>query len=365
MLVSFVPMAAVDERLGAITAQKDRPIAEVSKGYTPFEDGDVLFAKITPCMENGKIALARNLTNGIGRGSTEFHVLRSGSHVLGEYVYHFVRQVRFRNEAKRNFTGTAGQQRVPKSFVENSLIPLPPLDEQRRIVGILNRAAKIERLRAQARERLQEFIPALFVRMFGDPVENPMGWDAAPLGEVCDIVGGGTPRRKNAAYYSGAIPWATPTDVTALSGLFIARTRETVTEIGLRESSARLVPAGSVLLTSRATLGFTAIAAMPMTTNQGFANFICGEHLIPEFLSIWLRLRRDRLIQLAGGSTFKEISKSTLKKIKIFLPPLQPQCRFSDIATHATSIVSITEAATETATDLTASLMSRLLEADA
>ena len=136
-LVSFVRMAAVDERSGSITIREDRPIADVSKGYTQFLDGDVLFAKITPCMENGKAALARDLTNGMGSGSTEFYVLRPDEKVLGEYIYHLIRRPQFRETAKRNFTGTAGQQRVPKSFMENVLIPLPPLDEQRRIVGIL------------------------------------------------------------------------------------------------------------------------------------------------------------------------------------------------------------------------------------
>ena len=171
MLVSFVPMAAVDENLGKIAVRQDRPLSEVAKGYTAFRNGDVLFAKITPCMENGKTALAHDLTNGIGRGSTEFYILRPGAQVLGEYVYHFVRQKPFRDEARRKFTGTAGQQRVPKRFMEDVSIPLPPLDEQRRIVDILNRAAKIERLRAQARKLMGEFIPALFTRMFGG--ENP------------------------------------------------------------------------------------------------------------------------------------------------------------------------------------------------
>ena len=179
-------MAAVDERTGAIAVREERPLAEVSKGFTSFEDGDVLFAKITPCMENGKAALARSLTNGIGRGSTEFHVLRPGDRVLGEYIYHFVRRPQFRQEAKRNFTGTAGQQRVPKPFMENALVPLPPLAEQRRIVGILNRAARIKRLRARAAERLHEFIPALFVKMFGDPVENPMGWKIKPFTDLVE-----------------------------------------------------------------------------------------------------------------------------------------------------------------------------------
>ena len=360
MVVSFVPMAAVDERTGAIAVWEERPLAEVSKGFTSFEDGDVLFAKITPCMENGKAALARGLTNGIGRGSTEFHVLRPGARVLGEYIYHFVRQSRFRDEAKRNFTGTAGQQRVPKPFMENALVPLPPLDEQRRIVGILNRAAKIERLQARAADCLRLFIPALFLKMFGDSTANPLGWRTAPLDKICRIVGGGTPRRSNDAYFNGSIPWATPTDVTALPGLSIGSTKETITETGLRESSARLVPTGTVLLTSRATIGYTAIAAVPMATNQGFANLICGERLLPEYLAICLRLQKDYLIQLAGGTTFKEISKSTLKKVEIPTPAIEKQREFVYLVNTAYRILQNSQAATKTAATLFTALMDRI-----
>ena len=107
--VSFVPMAAVDERWGEVAHREDRPYAEVAKGYTSFQDGDVLFAKITPCMENGKVAIARDLTNGLGFGSTEFFVLRPGTSVLGEYLFFFLRRQGFREQAKRHFTGTAGQ----------------------------------------------------------------------------------------------------------------------------------------------------------------------------------------------------------------------------------------------------------------
>ena len=161
---------------------------------------------------------------------------------------------------------------------------------------------------------------------------------ALPLGEVCTIVGGGTPRRSNAAYFGGSIPWATPTDVTALEGPFIEQTRETITEAGLRESSARLVPPGTVLMTSRATIGYTAVAAVPMATNQGFANLLCGDQLRPEYVALWLRGQRGRLIQLAGGTTFKELPKSTLKKVRIPLPPLDEQERIVSILNRAAKI---------------------------
>lgn len=136
--VTFVPMAAVDERLAAITALEVRPYAKVQKGYTPFREGDVLFAKVTPCMENGKAAIARDLVNGLGFGSTEFHVLRPDTRLLlAEYLLHFIRQPRFREQAKAAFVGTGGLQRVPQDFFKRVKLPLPPLLEQKRIVESL------------------------------------------------------------------------------------------------------------------------------------------------------------------------------------------------------------------------------------
>lgn len=132
--VTFVPMAVVDAASGTIMTPEERSLAQVRKGFTSFAEGDVLFAKITPCMENGKAAIAKGLTNGRGFGSTEFHVLKPQADVLSEWIFYFVRQESFRKDAKSNFTGTAGQLRVPASFLEDYPFPLPPLAEQRRIV---------------------------------------------------------------------------------------------------------------------------------------------------------------------------------------------------------------------------------------
>lgn len=137
--VSFVPMAAVEAATGRMDATAVRPLGEVKKGYTAFREGDVLFAKITPCMENGKMAVARGLHNGIGCGSTEFHVLRPKPGVDAQYVYHFVSSARFRAEAAHHMTGAVGQKRVPAAFLEQCEIPLPDLDEQRRIVAELEK----------------------------------------------------------------------------------------------------------------------------------------------------------------------------------------------------------------------------------
>ena len=137
--VSFVPMAAVGAADGSIDADTVRPYAEVKKGYTHFRENDVLFAKVTPCMENGKMAVARKLKNGMGFGSTEFHVLRPREGVDPHYVYHFVSSQTFRKEAARHMTGAFGLRRVPSAFLESAEIPLPALGVQREIVAELEK----------------------------------------------------------------------------------------------------------------------------------------------------------------------------------------------------------------------------------
>lgn len=135
-LVSFVPMAAVGAADGKIDTSTARPFAEVKKGsYTPFREGDVLFAKVTPCMENGKMAVARDLKNGVGFGSSEFHVLRPTQELDAKYLYYFVSSQSFRKEAAGHMTGAVGLRRVPAAFLADTQLPLVPLEEQRNIVA--------------------------------------------------------------------------------------------------------------------------------------------------------------------------------------------------------------------------------------
>lgn len=135
--VTFVPMPAIDAVLGEIIDPKIRLFSEVRKGYTAFQNDDVIFAKITPCMENGKAAVARNLLNNLGFGSTEYIVFRSKGAILPDYFHHYIRQESYRKLAESNMTGSVGQKRVPVGFVQNSMIPLPPFSEQHRIVSAI------------------------------------------------------------------------------------------------------------------------------------------------------------------------------------------------------------------------------------
>jgi type I restriction enzyme S subunit len=134
-LASFIPMKCVEEESGRFESLRDRKVAELRKGYTPFRDGDVIFAKVTPCMENGKAAVLKGLTNGVGFGSTEFFALRPKNGLEANYLFHFILQSNFRRDAARNMTGAVGLRRVPKQWLEQQTIPLPKPDEQRRIVA--------------------------------------------------------------------------------------------------------------------------------------------------------------------------------------------------------------------------------------
>lgn len=363
--VSFVPMAAVDELAGEIAVRQERPFAEVAKSYTSFEDGDVLFAKITPCMENGKVALARHLTNGIGRGSTEFYVLRPGERVLGEYIYHFVRQPGFREEAKRNFTGTAGQQRVPKPFMQNAPIPLPPLDEQRRIVGILNRAAKIERLKKRAQELLREFIPALFIKMFGDPVENPMGWKIEPLGDFCLLAQYGTSKRANDQ--REGIPVLRMGNVTYAGDLDCADLKHVVlSNSDIRKYELRL---GDILFNrtnSKELVGKTGLwdARFPAVAASYFIRLRLDQSRVcPTFVWAFLNSTpvKGQLFAMARGAIGQaNINARELKALTLPVPPLDDQRSFARIADSARNIGNL--AAFEPCNAaLSESIMSRLL----
>jgi type I restriction enzyme S subunit len=189
-LVSFVPMAAVGAADWKIDASTTRPFAEVKKGsYTPFKDGDVLFAKVTPCMENGKMAVARGLTNGVGFGSSEFHVLRPSDQVDAKYLYHFVSSQAFRKEAAAHMTGAVGLRRVPAAFLADAQLPLVPQDEQRRIVAEIEKqfsrldeaVANLQRVKANLKRYKASVLKAA---VEGRLVETEGGWQQLKLGEI-------------------------------------------------------------------------------------------------------------------------------------------------------------------------------------
>lgn len=193
--VAFLPMAGLSER-GFIASAEERSISDVSHGYTYFEEGDILLAKITPCLENGKAAIVCNLPHRIGFGSTEFHVLRPRKGVDARFLFYMIWNPLFRHEASRNMTGSAGQKRVPADFVSNYKIPLPSLAEQRRIAAILDKGYSIRRKREEGIRLTDELLRSAFLEVYGDPVANPKGWNVEQLGDAIMFIGGSQPPKE-------------------------------------------------------------------------------------------------------------------------------------------------------------------------
>jgi type I restriction enzyme S subunit len=333
-LCSFVPMEYVDDHFGTITETDTRRIKQVEKGHTYFHNWDVLFAKITPCMENGKCAIARNLVNELGFGSTEFHVVRPKHDVMPEWIFYFLRQHSTRQEAARHMTGTAGQQRVPTRFLQEVMIPLPPLPEQKRIADILAKVDRLRRLRHTARDLSDSYLQSVFLEMFGDPVSNPRGWQVKTLSALRTKLSYGT----SAKCYS------------EIMGLPVLRIPNVVSrEIDLEDLKYAELPDKEVtkLTLRKGDLLFVRTNGNPDYVGRCAvfdldARFLFASYLIrarlnlqainPWFLATYLRLPAGRqamapYIRTTAGQS--NIGMEGLGQIPVLLPPLPQQQEFA------------------------------------
>lgn len=186
--VSFVPMAAVSDVLGEIVNYEVKNLQDVRTGFTNFSKGDVIFAKITPCMENGKSAIVGPLVNDIGYGSTEFYVLRCKEELNNKYLYHMVRNTTFRAEAKAVMTGAVGQQRVPKTFLQEYQLLLPTLPEQHEIVRLIDDLLARERAAQQAAEQALASIDLMKKSILARAFRGELGTNKASEASALELL---------------------------------------------------------------------------------------------------------------------------------------------------------------------------------
>ncbi len=184
--ISFLAMASLSED-GEITHQETRSFSDVKKGFTYFQRGDVLLAKITPCFENGKSAITDKLEHQIGFGSTEFHVLRAIPEKLdSKFLFHLVRSSQLRFLGKKSMKGAAGHKRVPTDFLEKFEIPAWSLNDQIRIAHLLDKVEGLIAQRKQHLQQLNDLLNSVFLEMFGDPERNEKRWDKFPIGKIVE-----------------------------------------------------------------------------------------------------------------------------------------------------------------------------------
>jgi type I restriction enzyme, S subunit len=236
----------------------------------------------------------------------------------------------------RSFSTGAATKFLTLTILNETEITVPPLPIQRRIAGILfayddlieNSQRRIKILEEMARRLYREwFVHFRFpghegCRSMESPLgEIPEGWEVKTVGDSFEILGGGTPSRKEERYWAGGtIQWFSPTDLTGASTMFMDDSRDHITHTGLSESSARLFPPLCVMLTSRATIGAIAINTTEACTNQGFITCLPSEKVPLYFLHSWLSENIPTFVRMASGSTFKEISRGVFKSIHFLHP---------------------------------------------
>ena len=326
--VSFFPMSAVDELSGTVTKPEVRTSGEVAKGYTSFRERDVLFAKVTPCMENGKAAIAGKLMNDLGFGSTEFHVLRPNTMaVLPEYLFHFIRQQTFRNRAASAFVGTGGLQRVPPEFLRRVKLPLPTIPEQHRIVDVLQQASAVGSRRTKTEDTIQSLAREHYANLFGDVLRNDKGWPLRKIGNFSELVRGSSPRPQgDPRLFGGPVPRLMVSDLTR-DGLWVNATTDSLTVEGAKAS--RPMPALSVVMAVSGAPGMTAILNHDACIHDGFVGLRdLDAGLLPEFVAFTLNLLRAKNDQQAVGAVFRNLTSDQVKAIAISVPPLDLQKLF-------------------------------------
>ena len=224
--------------------------------------------------------------------------------------------------------------RYPPTAVQDAIVQVLDavetlIENNRRRVEILE-----EKARLLYRERFVHFrYPGHEDVELVDSAVGPIpeGWEVSQVSDVLETVGGGTPAKTEDVYWAGGtVQWFTPTDLTRAGAAFALDSASKITERGLKKSSAKLFPAGSVMMTSRATIGTISIAATPATTNQGFITCVPSDRLTSNYIYFWLHANVDLFLSLAGGATFKELRKSTLRELPILLPRQREMDSFED-----------------------------------
>jgi type I restriction enzyme S subunit len=334
---TFVPMEAVDDVDARVTRSATRPFREVSKGYTVFAENDVIIAKITPCMENGKCAIARGLRNGVGFGSTEFHVLRASRAVLPEWLHYFWRLPQTRQAAARNMTGSAGQKRVPASFLESLEIPLPSLPEQRRIATQLEQADRLRRTRRYATELSDSFLPAAFLEMLGD---------MAPDAETVEGLAVDTPNAIRTGPFGSQLLHSEFTDSgvavlgidNAVNNRFEWSGRRFITPEKYESLRRYTVRPGDVLITIMGTCGRCAVVPNSIPTAINTKHLCCitldQTRCLPAFLHAAFLHHPNVRHQLGAsqkGAIMDGLNMEIIKALRISVPPLRQQQRFADL----------------------------------
>ena len=356
----FVGVENVGSETGTIDFESVSRVGSQRSTTFRFDERHVLYGKLRPYLN--KVA-----TPGfVGRCSTELVPLLPRDGVDRDFIAHLLRRKQTVEYVMASVTGS----RMPRTDMNALMllpVPMPLLDEQRRIVGILNRAAKIEHLRAQTADRLREFIPALFVRMFGDPVDNPMGWTVKRMGDLGSVGSGAGFPKKEQGVQGEEFPFLKVSDMNLPGNEITIRAwNNTVSDITRSKLRAKIFQSGSIIFPKIGAAIATnkkRLLVRPSCVDNNVMAITPDSKLDSEYL-LGLMLHKH-LNDFASDADPPSMRKTTVEDWLIPCPPISFQRRYAEMAGSARAATWLADSCDRTTTTLSASLMSHLLEAGA
>ena len=321
--ISFVEMKDLDPSMRYCESSQ----LKLLSGGSRFINGDTLFARITPCLENVKICQVRYLQNNIGFGSTEFHVFRAKNGISDtNFVYYLSRWNEVREHAELNLEGSSGRQRVSKEAFDNLYLLLPPLPEQIRIASILSSLDDKIDLLHRENKTLEAMAETLFRQGFIEEAKED--WEEKPLSFYGKIVCGKTPPKKESKYFGGETPFIKIPDMH--NKTFVINSEDSLTKEGVLYQKEKILPPFSIIVSCIATVGLVVLNAKEAQTNQQINSIIPYEEEYRYFLYLHLMNMYDDLNAMAsGGTATLNLNTSNFSNIKIAYPTDDVLCAFN------------------------------------
>ena len=338
---------------GGITKATSLPSAESTQAY---KKNDVLVSNIRPYFK--KIWHAEC----DGGCSNDVLVFRAAEGVDPTYLYYVLADDNFFNYATATSKGTK-MPRGDKSAIMEYCVPDFGIGVQRKIGSLLRSIDQRIVVNSKINDNLQQQAQSYFQELF--VVNADPKWTTGTISDLGDVVGGSTPSKAKPEYYTeSGIAWITPKDLSINKSKFISHGENDITELGLRDSSATIMPEGTVLFSSRAPIGYIAIAAGEVTTNQGFKSVVPKPEIGTAFVYFFLRHNLPVIEGMASGSTFKEVSGNTMKNIPAFIPDAETLARFNDLCTPIFAQQRILEEQSQSLAALRDSLLPKLMSGE-
>lgn len=317
--IDYIDLSSVDNELKSITSpSKVDSVDAPSRARQLVATGDVLVSTVRPNLN--AVAVVPPSLDG-ATASTGFAVLRPGSEVDGRYLYHWTRSSAFVSDMVRKATG-ASYPAVSTAIVKRSDLPLPPLEEQRRVAAILDQADALRMLRRSTAALVDELEQSVFFEIFGHPLGNPQGWPVLPISELGVVTTGKTPPTTDPTLFDGPIPFITPGDLESS-----APNARSLSHTGA--SMSRVVRTGATLVCCiGATIGKVGKAHMPSAFNQQINAIEWSSRIADSYGYASMRFRREAIASMGSSTTLPLLPKSRFATIRIPVPPMPLQMEY-------------------------------------